>query len=59
MEKIEKPSAEKFEPELYCLRCEELTWDEESRRCANFDGPLCPITLRHLLAGLEITYLVV
>lgn len=50
---------EKFEPELYCLRCQRMEWDEEARRCANFDSPRCPLSIRRLLAGLQVTCMVV
>ena len=58
MEKV-PTSAEKFEPELYCLRCQKMEWDEESRCCANFQGPRCPLSIRSLLAGLQLNCLVV
>lgn len=53
-----KTHSEKFEPELYCLRCQGMEWDEEARRCANFLGARCPLSIRGLLAGLEMNCLV-
>ncbi|MFH1058257.1 MAG: hypothetical protein V1797_06185 [Pseudomonadota bacterium] len=50
---------EKFEPELYCLRCQGMEWDDETRRCANFNGPRCPLTIRSVLADLKVSCLVV
>ncbi len=50
---------ERFEPELYCLRCQGMEWDDEARRCVNFDGPNCPLGIRRLLAGLKVSCLVV
>lgn len=47
-----------FEPELYCLRCDEMEWDEEARRCVNFDGERCPLSIRRLLSGLEMRCMV-
>lgn len=50
---------EEFQPELYCLSCQRMEWDERERRCANFDGPRCPLSIRRLLAGIEMRCLVV
>ncbi len=50
---------EKFEPELFCLRCRFLEWDEEARRCANFDHEPCPLFIRQVLAGMEMNCWVV
>ncbi len=48
-----------FEPEIYCLRCQMLEWDEEARRCANFDSEICPLDIRRVLAGLQVECLVI
>lgn len=58
MEKSPRP-AERFEPEVYCLRCLSMEWDEETRSCANFNGPRCPLSIRQVLAGLQFTCVVV
>lgn len=58
MEKTSR-AAENFEPELYCLRCQRMDWDEDARRCINFDTPRCPLDIRNLLAGIEVTCLVI
>ena len=50
---------EKFEPELYCLRCQSMEWDEQARQCANFGDAVCPLFIRRILAGFELTCLVV
>lgn len=57
--KDEQPSAEGFEPEIYCLVCQHMEWDDEARRCVNFDGEQCPLTIRRVLEGCEISCLVV
>ena len=49
----------KFEPELYCLRCQCMEWDEQTRRCTNFEDSACPLFIRQVLAGVELTCLVV
>ena len=58
---MEKASTlpQKFQPELYCLRCQRMEWDDEARCCANFQGPRCPLTICTLLAGLQLQCLVV
>lgn len=50
---------EKFEPELFCLRCPAMEWDEQARQCANFGDQACPLFIRQVLAGLQISCLVV
>jgi hypothetical protein len=50
---------EKFEPEMFCLRCQRMEWDEDARACANFQGPSCPLAIRSLLQGLELSCMVV
>ena len=57
--KEETPTVEQFEPEPYCLRCEQLEWDEDNRSCVNFDGPRCPLFIRGVLAGFEYRCVVV
>jgi hypothetical protein len=59
MEDMESAANQKFEPEIYCLRCQHMEWDEEAKRCANFDLELCPLAIRRVLAGLEMNCLVV
>lgn len=49
----------KFEPELYCLRCQLMEWDEEQRACTNFDTGICPLAIRKVLADLPYNCLVV
>jgi hypothetical protein len=44
---------ESYEPEIYCLVCQKMEWDEENRRCANFNGPDCPLAIRQVLADFE------
>lgn len=58
MEKTARP-AEKFEPEVYCLRCLSMEWDDEARACVNFNGPRCPLDIRQILASLQVTCVVV
>ena len=48
-----------FEPEMYCLRCQNMEWDEQKRCCANFDKSACPLSIRDLLADLKVSCLVV
>jgi hypothetical protein len=48
-----------FEPELYCLRCQYMEWDEGRRCCANFDKTPCPLSIKELLADLQVKCLVV
>ena len=50
---------ETYQPEIYCLVCQHMEWDDEARRCANFDGPDCPLTIRRVLAGFDCGCLVV
>lgn len=52
-------AAENFQPEMYCLVCQHMEWDEEARRCANFDGEKCPLAIRKILESCELTCLVV
>jgi len=52
-------TASEFQPELFCLRCQSIEWDETEHRCANFEGPNCPLSIKSLLAGLEMSCLVV
>ena len=52
-------STEEFQPEIYCLVCQNMEWDGEKRRCANFDKPNCPLTIRCVLAGCEMKCLVI
>ncbi len=52
-------SREKFEPELYCLRCQRMEWDDDAHRCANFQAPCCPLGIRLLLKGMEVSCVVV
>jgi len=59
MKKQASVEAVNFEPELFCLRCDQMEWDEETRRCENFDGPRCPLFIRGLLAGIEVRCVVV
>jgi hypothetical protein len=55
-----RPADDKrFEPELYCLRCRLLEWDEEERACLNFESPACPLSFRKVLDGLSLSFLVV
>lgn len=58
MEQIVEPRRP-FEPELFCLRCQCMEWDERTRRCANFDGPSCPLGIKSLLEDLKVQCLVV
>jgi hypothetical protein len=48
-----------FQPETYCLRCQHMQWDEGRRCCANFCQRDCPLPIKSLLAGLEVTCMVV
>lgn len=57
--KEEIQATSNFEPEIYCLVCQHMEWDDEERRCANFDGANCPLTIRRVLAGLDMSCLVV
>ncbi len=50
---------EAFQPEMYCLICQNMEWDENRRRCVNFDSEKCPLTIRKVLAGCELSCLVV
>ena len=52
-------SGEEFQPEVYCLVCNKMEWDDETRRCANFDEPGCPLTIRRVLADHEMKCLVI
>ncbi len=52
-------AGETFQPEIYCLVCQKMEWDEEARRCVNFDTPGCPLTIRRLLADCEMNCLVI
>jgi hypothetical protein len=55
-----RPQDEKrFEPELYCLRCRLMAWDEEERTCLNFETRACPLGFRKVLDGLSLSFLVV
>lgn len=55
-----KPTAsEIFQPEIYCLVCQNMLWDDTTRRCSNFDGPDCPLTIRRVLAGMDCGCVVV
>jgi hypothetical protein len=51
--------AETFEPEIYCLVCQRMEWDDESKRCVNFDGAECPLTIRRVLAGFDMNCMVI
>jgi hypothetical protein len=51
--------AKKFEPELYCLRCQLMEWDEDQRSCTNFETGVCPLAIRKVLADLSYNCLVV
>lgn len=57
--KDQNVQVQNFEPELYCLRCEQMEWDDQARRCQNFDGPRCPLFIRSLLADIEVRCVVV
>lgn len=59
MEDKTKIDLKKFEPELYCLRCQLMEWDEEQRACANFDTGMCPLVIRKVLADFSYNCLVV
>lgn len=59
MERAKITAETKFEPELYCLRCQHMDWDDDNRRCANFQQPSCPLDIRALLASLHMHCLVV
>lgn len=59
MKKQALVEAANFEPELYCLRCDQMEWDEDTRRCENFDGPRCPLFIRALLADMKVSCVVV
>lgn len=48
-----------FEPEVYCLRCQYMQWNEEQRVCDNFEAAQCPLLIRSLLADFEVSCLVV
>jgi hypothetical protein len=48
-----------FEPEIYCLRCQRMEWDENKRRCANFNQARCPLRIKDILAGFPLQCLVV
>jgi hypothetical protein len=48
-----------FEPEMYCLRCRHMEWDEIRRCCANFDRPLCPLSIKEVLSDLQVKCLVI
>lgn len=48
-----------YEPEVYCLRCHMLEWDDEQRCCANFHDENCPLGIRQVLAELEVDCLVI
>jgi hypothetical protein len=48
-----------FEPEMYCLRCQRMEWDEHKRRCANFNKAFCPLSIKDILAGFSLKCLVV
>jgi hypothetical protein len=50
---------DKFQPETYCLRCRHMQWDEQRRCCANFWRRACPLPIKGLLAGLEVTCMVI
>ena len=49
---------EEFQPEVYCLRCQFMEWDDEARRCGNFETSACPLVIRRVLAGMEVSCLV-
>ncbi|KMY68184.1 hypothetical protein AAU61_00130 [Desulfocarbo indianensis] len=59
MEVKTQPQVKKFEPELYCLRCQLMEWDEDKRACANFEIGGCPLAIRKVLADLSYNCLVV
>jgi hypothetical protein len=48
-----------FQPEVYCLRCHLMEWDENRRCCANFEESRCPLSIRRILKGLDVSCLVV
>jgi hypothetical protein len=58
MEKVIQ-NQEEFQPEVYCLVCQSMEWDGEKRRCANFDKPGCPLSIKRVLAGCEMNCLVI
>jgi hypothetical protein len=59
MEDKTQTEIKRFEPELYCLRCQLMEWDEEQRTCTNFDSGICPLAIRKVLADLSYNCLVV
>ena len=52
-------SAVEFEPEIYCLVCRMMEWDEEKKICLNYDAPECPLSIRSVLGKLNVSCLVV
>ncbi len=48
-----------FEPEIYCLTCRLMDWDQEKKTCANFDTQDCPLVIRRVLQKLNVSCLVV
>ena len=58
MEKQDKSTAE-FEPEIYCLVCRLMDWDEEKKCCLNYGAPDCPLNIRRVLGKLNVSCLVV
>ncbi len=59
MKQQTQPETNKFVPELYCLRCQLMEWDEEERACTNFETGVCPLVIRKVLAKLSYNCLVV
>ncbi len=48
-----------FEPEVYCLRCQYMEWNDMKRKCSNFEQPQCPLLIKNILADFEVSCLVV
>lgn len=48
-----------FEPEVYCLRCQHMEWNEYKRKCINFEQPQCPLLIKNILADFKLSCLVI
>lgn len=48
-----------FEPEVYCLRCQHMEWNDQKRKCSNYEQPICPLLIKSILADFEVSCLVV